>query len=407
MDIFLKNLIIASMFGALILIGFYPNQSLADQSITYSQKNDDLWGLKSLKYAEDYQKRIKFWEQIFLDHDDQVIVIHDRFRPWIIIDYIYFDIISAQNHQSNPIARSQQNLIIDAYINRYKQALNNFKEHGLKGVNYGYAERKLFLAYQYSTDNLQLLVEGKLRIRTQRGLANSFLIGAKNAQDYLPYFEKEFRSQGVPAELTRLAFVESMFNPNAFSKVGASGMWQFMPATAKIFLKVNNHIDERSSPFKAANAAASYLKSHFEKLQKWPLAVTAYNHGRAGVLRATRVTESNDISVIVKYYNQRSFGFASQNFFAEVMAVIRSYQKLIDQRKLSVIPSSLDIASINLKTEIKVKNLAKKLQTKPELIAKLNPCIKKSTFEHHPDFKLPKRYRLYLPRSTASKYLNN
>ena len=378
-----------------------------EKAFAFAKKTSSLskrFNLDKLMYAEDYEKRINFWKDIFLKYNDEMIVIHDRFRPWIIIDYIDFTKLAKHNNYKNGISRQDQSLITDAYLNHYQQAFDNYKTHGIKGVNYGKAEIRLYLAYQHSEQDLNWLTQGKLRIRAQRGLATTFLQAANTAQDYLPYFEKEFRSLNIPLELTRLAFVESMFDPNAISKVGASGMWQFMPTTAKLFLKVNYHLDERSSPFKAARAAGNYLKSHYKKLAHWPLAITAYNHGRAGVLRAIKTTGSEDISVIVREYNQGSFGFASQNFFAEFMAVVRSYETLVNSGRLSIKPSNLDISSVSLRSPVKIKHLEKEFDLSLEKLKKLNPCIRSSTFKRHPNYKLPKKYRLYLPRKVVIKY---
>ena len=82
--------------------------------------------------------------------------------------------------------------------------------------------------------------------------------------------EQIFEDHNIPKNLTRIAFVESMFNEKAISKVGASGVWQFMPSTAKDFIIVDKYIDERNSPIKATEAAAKLLKANFKLLGSWP-----------------------------------------------------------------------------------------------------------------------------------------
>jgi len=83
-----------------------------------------------------------------------------------------------------------------------------------------------------------------------------------------------------------LAHVESSFDVTASSKAGAAGMWQFTRATGKKYLTVNRVLDERRDPIRASEAAAKLLKQNYERLRNWPMALTAYNHGVAGVLRA-------------------------------------------------------------------------------------------------------------------------
>jgi membrane-bound lytic murein transglycosylase D len=134
--------------------------------------------------------------------------------------------------------------------------------------------------------------------------------------------EKVFRAERLPIELTRLPFVESSFNVQARSRVGASGVWQFMPRTAKPSMMVNRDVDERNDPATATHAAARLMRANFEMLRSWPLALTAYNHGAAGVARAVRKAKSRELSVIIDNYSSRRFGFASSNFFACFLAAL-------------------------------------------------------------------------------------
>lgn len=160
------------------------------------------------------------------------------------------------------------------------------------------------------------------RLRFQLGQRDRFLDGLKQSGRYLKHMEEIFAREGMPVELTRLPFVESSFNVRARSKVGASGIWQFMRSTAKLFMRVNDAVDERNDPIRATEAAARLLRLNFESLGSWPLAVTAYNHGRKGMMRAVRKVGSDDLEDLVDEYRSRSFGFASSNFFTELLAAI-------------------------------------------------------------------------------------
>jgi membrane-bound lytic murein transglycosylase D len=126
------------------------------------------------------------------------------------------------------------------------------------------------------------------RIRFQLGQKDRFLQGLFYSGRYLALMEKIFKTNGVPAEITRLPFVESSFNLKAQSKVGASGIWQFMRSTGKLYLKINDTVDERNDPIRATEAAAQLLKLNYESLGSWSLAITAYNHGRKGLMRAVQ-----------------------------------------------------------------------------------------------------------------------
>ena len=99
-------------------------------------------------------------------------------------------------------------------------------------------------------------------------------------------------------------------------------MWQIMPATGRLYLRVNRNVDERLNVRAATLAAAQILRDNYEKLGTWPLAITAYNHGANGMRRAVDTVGTTDFGVIVQRYRGPLFGFASQNFYAEFLAAL-------------------------------------------------------------------------------------
>lgn len=120
------------------------------------------------------------------------------------------------------------------------------------------------------------------------------------------YYQKSFRStferQGIPADLTALAIVESAMNPLALSRAGARGMWQFMPETARSHgLRCDYIVDERLDPYRSADAAARFLKNAYAKFGDWPLAISSYNCGTATVERAITLAGTKDFWSVYKY----------------------------------------------------------------------------------------------------------
>ena len=106
---------------------------------------------------------------------------------------------------------------------------------------------------------------------------------------YFPMFEEALDRHNLPLELKYLAIVESALDPQARSRVGATGLWQFMYATGKMFgLEVSSYVDERSDPILATEAACKYLKSLYNSLDDWDLALAAYNSGPGNVSKALR-----------------------------------------------------------------------------------------------------------------------
>jgi membrane-bound lytic murein transglycosylase D len=159
-------------------------------------------------------------------------------------------------------------------------------------------------------------------LRVQVGQRDRFERGLIASESYMEDIRRILRSHGVSDSLIVLPFIESAFNVRASSKAGAVGLWQITRSTGRRFLKINRRVDERRDPLKATVAASRILKENYKFLGTWPLAITAYNHGRAGVARAVKVLGTRDIATIIRHYRGRAFGFASRNFYPEFLAAL-------------------------------------------------------------------------------------
>jgi membrane-bound lytic murein transglycosylase D len=112
---------------------------------------------------------------------------------------------------------------------------------------------------------------------------------------YFPIYEKAFQEAGIPDEIKYLSIVESALNPNAISRVGAAGPWQFMSETAKVYgLSMTDYVDDRRDPIHASNAAAAYLKDAYQQFGDWLLAIASYNCGKSNVEHALEKTGTHD-----------------------------------------------------------------------------------------------------------------
>lgn len=145
-------------------------------------------------------------------------------------------------------------------------------------------------------------------------------------QLFFPLFESIFSSHGIPTELKCLSIVESSLRPDATSRVGAAGLWQFMRGTGREFgLKITNYIDERRDPVKSTKAAAEYLKELHEQFGDWNLALAAYNCGPGRVRKAIRQARSKDFWVLRKYLPKETRNyvpaFIAANYIANYYAL--------------------------------------------------------------------------------------
>jgi membrane-bound lytic murein transglycosylase D len=160
------------------------------------------------------------------------------------------------------------------------------------------------------------------RVKAQRGVKERTAAGLKRSNRYIGQMQQIFRERGLPVELTYLPLIESSFNSNARSHAGALGMWQFMPATGRQYMQVNRAIDERRDPIESTRAAASFLKQAYESLGNWPLAITAYNFGPAGMARAVAEVGSDNLVDVIQKYNHPHFGYPPKNFYAEFLVAV-------------------------------------------------------------------------------------
>ncbi|MCX6126852.1 MAG: lytic transglycosylase domain-containing protein [Proteobacteria bacterium] len=347
------------------------------------------------------RKQIRFWESVFQKFEASSVIIHDVDEPLAMVDVIDFGRFLQKDGSVTRIGSADQTELVKRYIQRYDLAVERFQKRKEAAVTFGAIERRLLEVYQRDPQTLARLYSGNVHFRGQAGLSDTFLRAAQRAQEYLPYMENTFRNLGLPTQLTRLPFVESMFNLSAKSKVGASGIWQFMPNTAREYMSVNSLVDERNSPYKATTAAGLLLQTNFRELGAWPLAITAYNHGRGGMLRATRELGTTQLGTIITNYKSPSFGFASKNFYAEFMAAASTYDLLMRRGKILPINPQPAIAQVVLSKPTSIKVISEKTKLTFNQLALLNPCINASTFSSRTRSLLPQNYVLRLSKDGA------
>lgn len=341
-------------------------------------------------------QQVRLWENIFSRYGVSQALIHDQDYPDILVDLIDFTALQRRQGRTRPYLRAERDQISLKYLERYQLAVSRFKRFGKRAVEFGPMEQRVHTVYSKYTSALDRLYAGRVVVRVQGGLKDEFQAASKRAEKYLPYMEKIFFQHNLPVDLTRIAFVESMFNTNAISKVGASGIWQFMPSTARLYMSVNNFIDERNSIFRSTRAAALFLAENYRDLKSWPLAVTAYNHGRAGMAKAARKLGTRDLSYVIDHYRSNSFGFASKNFYSEFIAARNVYNRLhYPSRKMDANP--LGIAQIPIRRRMTVADLLKITALDKEMLMKYNPSLLPSAFGPYRYHPIPFGYELTVP----------
>jgi membrane-bound lytic murein transglycosylase D len=350
------------------------------------------------------ETQIRFWRSVFATYTVNQVVLHDALhldKIYRVLDFRRYVDEGMAEHEVDNLRRIET----DLELARIRATL--LRLHGLGPQIDRDAltneERSIYDLHRNdrASDRFLAAADGK-RLRSQRGLRERFAEGIRVSRRYLPEMERIFRAEGLPVELTRLPLIESCFNVRANSKVGAAGVWQFMPSTGRLYLRVDDVLDERRDPLHSTRAAAAYLRRLHDSLDTWPLAITAYNHGPRGIARAVRFTGTTDIGVIVQEYEGKAFGFASRNFYAEFLAALdveREWRKHFGD--LTPLPA-WDAHMHTLARAVDIGTAARLASTDSDELAALNPAFGDSVLRGRR--MIPRGTRVWLPPSGAEGF---
>ena len=201
----------------------------------------------------------------------------------------------------------------------------------------------------------------------------------------------------MPPEIGALPHVESSFNPAAYSRVGAAGLWQFMPGTARRYMRVDGVVDQRLDPYSATEAAANLMLYNYRLLGSWPLAVTAYNHGPGGLKRAQEELGTSNIAVIVKHYQGATFGFASRNFYVAFLAALEVDRNAEKYFGPLTHPPETESTVVTLPDYVAIDALARAFKADLGALRVLNPALRPPVW-NKTRF-VPRGYALRIPGS--------
>ena len=335
------------------------------------------------------KNNVSFWEKVYAQYPSTKGFIHDSQDLSII-----YEIVDIRK-TDQPGARRFNKKKIKKIKSRYRNILLKLAAgHPPQSE----AERKVASLYG-SKGSREVWRQAADNIRFQTCLKDRFSEGITRSGRYLKEIKSIFRSYGLPTDLAYLPHVESSFNYKAYSKFGAAGIWQFIRSTGRRFMTISYTVDERRDPLLSAHAAAKYLRENYQKLNSWPLALTAYNHGATSMVRAQKA--HGNYEMVFKHYENRRFGFASKNFYAEFLAARRIAKNYKKYFKNLPIDSPIEPQSVTLKEYASVEDLARHFDTDIETIKSYNPALRKPIFAGQKY--VPKGYALKLPKTIPIK----
>ncbi|MFM8315160.1 MAG: lytic transglycosylase domain-containing protein, partial [Deltaproteobacteria bacterium] len=355
----------------------YSLESLRDKELPDFGKQEKALGYskhRSFQVTPELRSRVEFWKKVYTELTSSQAIIHDSDYPELTYRILDISAYTENKSVSHSRRMAAMNRLFKLEKEKIAQQLKQL--HRYQG-NFSALPVELQTLYRKfdSIKEKNKYLNAIPRLRAQIGqrdhVVKGFVYGGRYFNEMMTIFEQ----QNIPKELTRLPLVESAFNLNAKSKVGASGIWQFMRETGKQYLKINPVIDERNDPIAATKAAARLLRENYESLGSWPLAVTAYNHGRRGVAKAISATGSPELHHIIRHYQSPSFGFASQNFYCEFLAILeveREYKKHFG--KMWVDPP-LEFERVKVLKDSPISEISQRCQVSTKEIAYYNPAL--------------------------------
>lgn len=287
-----------------------------------------------------FKPAVTFWFGIYTQYSSQQVVIHDKENVEILYKILDFSQLYQENINIFASIHLQSRLVRDS-SRKIKRILNSL---GVKKYNkLSKEEVAVYEAVQRSKTKIPKSRKNKKRffrklaknVRVQTGQRDMIYKGVVNSLPFIPFIYKKFESFKLPKELLAIALLESSFNTEAYSKAGATGVWQFIKYTGNIFMpKKNRYQDYRNNPFISSIAAMQLLRENKTILSRWDLAVTAYNAGTKHLVRAKRKfkkIKNISLEYILENYRHPHLGFASKNYYAEFLALVHvlAYKEVI------------------------------------------------------------------------------
>ena len=326
---------------------------------------------------------VAFWEAIFTRYDSSEGVLHDNRHLDVVYERIDIPARVSRRERQRRVGQRRAAL---------RATLLELASGGRDNLS---AEAARVLALWPDDVSNAELERAAGRIRYQQGLADRFREGLERSGRWRGHVETELARLGVPLELVALPHVESSYNPNARSHVGASGIWQFTRSTGRRFLEVDHILDERNDPWLATTAAGQLLAYNYSITGNWPMAITAYNHGLGGVRRAMREFGDTAYVDILRRYRGRTFGFASRNFYVAFLAASR-----VDKDRERYFPGLVfdepeDYRYFEMPAYVSAGDLVSALGLTPGQLATHNPALQPTIWQGSKH--VPRGYRLRVP----------
>ncbi len=341
---------------------------------------------------------VDFWTSIYTEYPSDHVLLHDERYLGIVYAVLDFSLLKDLPDSRRQALRRQEIRQAEA---KYRSILRDLAA-GRISKDHPEDQDRLARLFESVPGGRSKYSGAARRMRTQTCLKDRFAEGIERSGRFMEKFEESFKSFGLPVELTRMAFVESLFQTRAHSSAAAAGIWQFVRSTARSYLAMELEYDERYDPWRATEAAAKLLAKNHAELGNWPLAVTAYNHGTNGMKRAVRLRRTRDLGEIVESYHSRTFGFASRNFYAELIAAATIYENRERYFPGTRPDPPIEFDVYVTESFVSVRELAARAATPLDELQLRNPALVRDVWADN--LYLPKGYSLRVPQGRQEAF---
>lgn len=264
--------------------------------------------------------------------------------------------------------------------------------------------RAFDLPLSFLNDQKLQKIISKKRKEYQR---HGFFKSLDQAYLFIPMIKDSLAHSDVPDEFLFLAMAESGFSVDAYSRKKASGLWQFMPETGRIFgLQINDYVDERKDLLKSTNAALTYLETLHARFNKWYLAAIAYNCGEGRLFRAIKKAGTDDINVLLDE-KKRYLPRESRNYIRKIVALTllaADEDFMINQEYAYLLnrANAYSIAQVEVARGERISRVAKLINMPTYKLASLNRHLNYDFVPPH-----DKKYTIYIPYVKLNEFRQN
>lgn len=299
-------------------------------------------------------RRVELWRRVWGELGDRQHLLVDQRRPWVVhAEVDCRDLFGSGTDDAGKASCGAR--VADARRAAQKQ------------LKKGAGSRELIK--RYDGDRRLARTAAKNLIGLQ-GRTDALARAQARAAPHLGHTEGLFELADVPRIYARAAIVESLWRPEALSRSGAAGAYQFMPKTGAQFLLVDDGVvDERLDPLRSAWAAAHYMSQMSRDLKEWPLVLTAYNTGPARLKRVMKARRTRDLGKIADAGDFGEFGFDGQNYYAQIVAIGQLTASALFE------PEPVVGRALKLEAPLSFTELAACVDAEPATLARDNPAL--------------------------------